>query len=91
MTGRPPTSRNMLATTFRKLSDTVRSQRLFNTPARTLAAPLVRDYLPAHSHTLEELQETLALHRGNQSRAAQALGLTVRQFGYRLRKSKPGA
>jgi len=62
-----------------------------NTPARTLAAPLVRDYLPAHSHTLEELQETLALHRGNQSRAAQALGLTVRQFGYRLRKSKPGA
>jgi hypothetical protein len=26
MTGRPPTSRNMLATTFRKLSDTVRSQ-----------------------------------------------------------------
>jgi Nif-specific regulatory protein len=49
-------------------------------------APLVRDYLPAHSHTLEELQRTLALHRGNQSRAAQALGLTVRQFGYRLRK-----
>jgi hypothetical protein len=26
MTGRPPTSRNVLATTFRKLSDTVRSQ-----------------------------------------------------------------
>lgn len=52
-------------------------------------APLVRDYLPAHSHTLEELQHTLALHRGNQSRAAQALGLTVRQFGYRLSKAKP--
>jgi Nif-specific regulatory protein len=53
-------------------------------------APLVRDYLPAHSHTLEELQRTLALHHGNQSRAAQALGLTVRQFGYRLRKGTPG-
>jgi len=53
--------------------------------------PLVRDYLPAHSHTIEELQRTLDLHRGNQSRAAQALGLTVRQFGYRLRKSKLGA
>jgi Nif-specific regulatory protein len=59
-------------------------------PARPLhspdAAPLVRDYRPAHSHTLEELQNTLAQHRGNQSRAAQALGLTVRQFAYRLRK-----
>ncbi|MDO8252556.1 MAG: sigma 54-interacting transcriptional regulator [Rhodoferax sp.] len=54
------------------------------------SAPLVRDYLPAHSHTIEELQSTLALHRGNQSRAAQALGLTVRQFGYRLRKTKTG-
>jgi Nif-specific regulatory protein len=53
-------------------------------------APLVRDYLTAHSHTLEELQRALALHRGNQSRAAQALGLTVRQFGYRLRKTRTG-
>lgn len=50
-------------------------------------APLVRSYLPADSHTLEELQQVLALHRGNQSRAAQALGLTVRQFAYRLRKA----
>ncbi len=50
-------------------------------------APLVRNYLPADSHTLQELQQVLALHRGNQSRAAQALGLTVRQFAYRLRKA----
>ena len=49
---------------------------------------LVRDYLSARSHTLKELQQTLALHHGNQSRAAQALGLTVRQFGYRLRKGQ---
>jgi len=53
-------------------------------------APLVRSYLPADSHTLDELQQMLALHRGNQSRAAQALGLTVRQFGYRLRKGRAG-
>ena len=51
-----------------------------------LATSLVRDYRSAHSHTIDELQHTLAQHHGNQSRAAQALGLTVRQFGYRLRK-----
>ncbi len=57
-------------------------------PVAALANPLVRDYLSAHSHTLIELQQTMALHHGNQSRAAQALGLTVRQFGYRLRKGQ---
>ena len=51
-----------------------------------LATSLVRDYRSAHSHTIDELQQALAQHHGNQSRAAQALGLTVRQFGYRLRK-----
>jgi Nif-specific regulatory protein len=49
-------------------------------------APLVRDYQSAQSHTAANLQQALAAHGGNQSRAAQALGLTVRQFGYRLRK-----
>lgn len=67
--------------------------QLTNPPAlplsNTYVAPLVRDYLPAHSHTLEELQNTLAQHHGNQSRAAQALGLTARQFAYRLRKDIP--
>ena len=54
-----------------------------------VAAPgpaLVRDYLAVQSHTAAQLQQTLAAHGGNQSRAAQALGLTVRQFSYRLRK-----
>ena len=54
-----------------------------------LTAPgtlLVRDYRSSHSHTLADLQHALAEHHGNQSRAAQTLGLTVRQFGYRLRK-----
>ncbi|MES1977835.1 MAG: sigma 54-interacting transcriptional regulator [Pseudomonadota bacterium] len=56
-------------------------------PATTVTpAPLVRDYQAAQSHSAAQLQEALAAHGGNQSRAAQALGLTVRQFGYRLKK-----
>ena len=47
---------------------------------------LVRDYQAVQSHTAAQLRQALAAHGGNQSRAAQALGLTVRQFGYRLRK-----
>ena len=52
------------------------------------AAPgtAVRDYWPANSHPAQALREALARHHGNQSRAAQSLGLTPRQFGYRLRK-----
>ncbi|MGV3679708.1 MAG: sigma-54 interaction domain-containing protein [Acidovorax sp.] len=49
--------------------------------------PLVRDYAPAHSHSAQTLQAALADHHGNQSRAAQSLGLTLRQFSYRLRKA----
>ena len=63
-------------------------------PACTLAsAPplsgraLVRDYAPATSHAASTLQSALQAHGGNQSRAAQSLGLTVRQYAYRLRKS----
>ena len=50
-------------------------------------APLVRDYAPAQSHSVLVLQTALAEHHGNQSRAAQSLGLTLRQFTYRLRKA----
>ena len=50
------------------------------------APPLVREYRGLHSHTAQELQQALQRHGGNQSRAAQSLGLTPRQFGYRLRK-----
>ncbi len=49
--------------------------------------PLVRDYQSAQSHSPEGLQSVLAAHHGNQTRAAQALGLTLRQFSYRLRKA----
>ncbi len=48
--------------------------------------PLVRGYLGADSHSAAQLQQALVAHGGNQSRAAQAVGLTVRQFSYRLRK-----
>ncbi|MBU4422783.1 MAG: sigma 54-interacting transcriptional regulator [Gammaproteobacteria bacterium] len=51
------------------------------------AAPLVRDYHPAQSHSAQVLQTALAEHHGNQSRAAQSLGLTLRQFSYRLHKA----
>ncbi len=49
--------------------------------------PLVRAYQSADSHDAQTLQAALARHGGNQSRAAQSLGLTLRQFGYRLRKA----
>lgn len=47
---------------------------------------LVRPYLPAASHALADLTESLRQHGGNRSRAAQALGLTLRQFNYRMVK-----
>ena len=63
-----------------------------NPPAPPLAhaaAPshaTIRDYQPAQSHTSAQLEQALQAHGGNQSRAAQALGLTARQLGYRLKK-----
>ena len=56
-------------------------------PALPAAAGLVRDYQSATSHDAQTLQDALTRHQGNQSRAAQSLGLTLRQFGYRLRKA----
>jgi Nif-specific regulatory protein len=59
-------------------------------PAAALASgdgvPLVREYRELRSHTALQLQQALARHGGNRSRAAQSLGLTVRQFSYRLDK-----
>ena len=50
------------------------------------ASPVVREYRELHSHSTQELRQALAQHAGNQSRAAQSLGMTARQFGYRWRK-----
>jgi Nif-specific regulatory protein len=60
------------------------------TPVRVVAEPgipLVRDYGFANAHNAQALKTALDLYQGNQSRAAQSLGLTLRQFGYRLRKA----
>jgi len=46
----------------------------------------VRDYRPHDSHSAQELAAALQRHGGNQSRPAQALGLTPRQFAYRWRR-----
>lgn len=48
--------------------------------------PLVREYLQANSHGADELRRAMVRHGGNRSRAAQALGLTVRQFSYRWKR-----
>ncbi len=61
-------------------------QRTTPAPASASAVPEgtgVRDYWRANSHPAQLLQDTLARHGGNRSRAAQALGMTARQFGYR--------
>lgn len=80
----------------RTLDDDLRLLRVLATLAGQrlqlgVPRPLVRQYLPAHSHSLQELEQVLALHGGRQARAADALGLTLRQFGYRLRKARAEA
>ena len=54
--------------------------------AAATSNPVVREYRELHSHSAQELALALALHGGNQSRAAQSLGMTPRQFGYRWRR-----
>ena len=39
------------------------------------------------SDDAQTLQDALTRHLSNQSRAAQSVGLTLRQFGYRLKKA----
>ena len=48
--------------------------------------PVVRDYARADSHPAQVLMDALVRAGGNRSRAAQALGLTLRQFSYRCKK-----
>jgi Nif-specific regulatory protein len=54
------------------------------TPASALTG--VREYGRVDSHPANVLLEALARHGGNRSRAAQALGFTLRQFSYRMKK-----
>lgn len=55
-------------------------------PSSPQKTPLVRDYMKSTSHAPEDLRQAMLRHGGNQSRAAQSLGLTQRQFGYRWKK-----
>ena len=55
-------------------------------PAAAANGAGVRDYWRANSHSAEDLAAALARHGGNRSRAAQALGMTLRQFSYRWQK-----
>ncbi|MPS49932.1 MAG: GAF domain-containing protein [Methylobacillus sp.] len=48
--------------------------------------PLIREYLKAESHDAESLVQAMQRFGNNQSRAAQSLGLTLRQFRYRWQK-----
>jgi Nif-specific regulatory protein len=59
-------------------------------PAAGAEAQAVRAYWPVDSHPLPVLQAALTRHHGNQSRAAQSLGMTPRQFTYRLRRFDSG-
>ena len=60
-------------------------------PAATAGPAPLRSYQRHDSHSAEELAAALRRHGGNQSRAAQALGLTPRQFAYRWRRVAPGS
>ena len=46
----------------------------------------VRPYLPAQSHDRQQIEQALAQTHGNKSRAAQMLGLTLRQLNYRIKR-----
>ena len=55
-----------------------------------VGAELVRPYAPVMAGDAERVRDALARAGGNRSRAAQMLGMTRRQFTYRLEKLAPG-
>jgi len=55
-------------------------------PAGVPSAASVRPYLPAASHDRAQIEQALAQTHGNKSRAAQLLGLTLRQLNYRMKR-----
>lgn len=54
------------------------------------AGSVVRPYLPAQSHDRAQIEQALAQTHGNKSRAAQMLGLTLRQLNYRMKRLDMG-
>ena len=59
---------------------------LVHPPVHPPVHPIVRDYARADSHPAQVLMDALVRAGGNRSRAAQTLGLTLRQFSYRCKK-----
>ncbi len=60
-----------------------------DTPASCSPVPdtvAVRPYLPAQSHDRSQIEQALGQTHGNKSRAAQVLGLTLRQLNYRMKR-----
>jgi Nif-specific regulatory protein len=53
--------------------------------ARNPTASAVRDYQPVQGDEGARIRQALSQSRGNKSRAAQALGLTLRQLSYRIK------
>ena len=49
------------------------------------ARSVVREYQPVGKDEGERILQALQQSRGNKSRAAQALGLTLRQINYRIK------
>jgi Nif-specific regulatory protein len=47
----------------------------------------IREDKSTHSHCAQTLNDALLRHHGDQPQAAQSLGLTLRQFSYRLKKA----
>jgi len=59
-------------------------------PAAAGSASAIRDWRPVAATEGAEIQAALQASNGNKSRAAQALGLTLRQLSYRISKLNLG-
>ncbi|MDP3585011.1 MAG: sigma 54-interacting transcriptional regulator [Thiobacillus sp.] len=73
----------------REVEHVIRSEAAGAPDAPAHAAPAagaVRPYLPAQSHDRPQIEQALAQTHGNKSRAAQLLGLTLRQLNYRIKR-----
>ncbi len=54
-------------------------------PAAAAPEPGVRAYQPVQGHERDQIERALAETQGNKSRAAQRLGMTLRQLNYRIK------
>lgn len=78
------------AISAREVEHVIRSEATGTPEASVLPSPpssgTVRPYLPAASHDRQQIEQALAQTHGNKSRAAQLLGLTLRQLNYRMKR-----